>query len=227
MTHDQDREKRLLCHILQDEDHGPWKERVRRECLTRMGEHRVLEKGLVCWILEELGYRDFRVQLRARCLKRLVPRRSRERALRLVVAASLAIAVLVVLSVIYVHTPGPLKTMLPEGPDAARLVVKTRPLAPRHGMRASRLITIRTRKVNRFSGASPAKDRIVHTDPKRLEVVPSAHRSQLRQISDRELLAMFGPRACGLIRTGPSEKRLLLYHGKDRNRLFQPAPDVR
>lgn len=202
MNGDREKMTRLAGAVIFDEGYRAWREEVRAECLRRLPAPSPVGDD----------YPVFREALRRRCLEDLGGIRRRRQALRLAMAAGVIAAALLL---VLLHPPGPAPSPRPpQDSAAAKYVVHTRPLTDRHKVKERRLALVRTRKhdfdIPRFA-ASVFRTEKTGTG--------------LEEITDLELLAMFHPKPCAILRKGSESAQLYFLNAEDRkpfmNRTFK------
>lgn len=226
MSDKREREERLLNGIIHDKDYDAWKEEVRASCRSGMhggveGYGRLLREAVA-----DETYRDFREALRRRCRTRLASHR-RGRGARFAAVAAVGTAALL-LVLLFRFQPDPRErrsgdTARPQRPQVSSLhVVSTLPLAPRHLVEGRRLSVVESSRAPCSVSSRRTPPGFMVTTREMAGIVRTGKRdSGTMEISDEELLALFPRRPAGLVETGPSRKRLVLFDLDDRKQIFK------
>ncbi len=189
-----------------------------------MNERQKGLKRLLNDILRDEPYCAFRENTRRRSLDAIRGRKRRRRNIRVAAVVAAAAGILIAFLL-----PSLLRPPVPTFPShtqrkvekpANRYVIRSRPLSQRHLVRPTIPQVVSTAHQARWYDTHAPVDlqaRVHGT----LHIVETRDvRTSLKNISDEQLLAMFGERPCGLIRTGPLSKRLLLFDREDQRRVF-------
>jgi len=217
MNEDHEKRKRLLGDVLHDEGYRTWREGLRRELNVTIQERSRAEERLLREVIHDEDYLDFRESLRSRCLEELpVPRL----APWMVRTALLAAGAVAAFLLVWLFPNSPRKSPAPANQPG--YIVHSRRLSSHREVAGRTAGTVRSRAHKLFGetkrpSEALAEDAgyVVHTGDSILTIRTNDLESEVESLSDKELLAMFHPRPCAIVKIGSTPPRVHFFDTDD------------
>ena len=216
MNEDHEKMKRLLKDVVHDDGYRTWREGLRRALELSMQERSRSEERLLRDVIHDEDYLYFRESLRSRCLEELPAPRLGPRMLHAVLLAAGAAAAFLL---IWLYPTSLRKVPVPASEPG--YVVHSHRLSARREVAGRTARTVHSRdhgsfgKMMRFSEALAGTGHVVQTGYSIPTIRTNDLESEIEDLSDKELLAMFHPRPCAIVKIGSKAPRVHFFDTND------------